>query len=164
VSTEPSRQKTITDRLGEGCIGFCLLVPGLALIPVGVVVLAEEGGALLPRPGLVILPQPRTDALEAVCEGGRPVYVVDERGADVFKRLPLEAHREGLPFPYGEKRQWVRVRRFRPRLSSTTAKASASEAKGCTRTVRPGRQHVFVLVRLTSSGAAWGRVAGVAGC
>ena len=44
---------------------------------------------LWPSDKVVILPTPRADALKAIAEDGQPVYLTDEEGRTVFRRLPL---------------------------------------------------------------------------
>jgi site-specific DNA recombinase len=41
--------------------------------------------------GLVLIPEPRRDALAAILDGSDPVYLVDKNGRSIFKTLPLEA-------------------------------------------------------------------------
>jgi DNA invertase Pin-like site-specific DNA recombinase len=53
----------------------------------------------LPLPdGVVILPEPREDALRSIIEDGQPVTVVDDEGRPVFRRLPFAlTYSDGLP-------------------------------------------------------------------
>jgi DNA invertase Pin-like site-specific DNA recombinase len=52
---------------------------------------------LWPSDRVVILPTPREDALQAIVEDGQPVYLVDEHGRSMFKRLPLPVtYNDGL--------------------------------------------------------------------
>lgn len=47
--------------------------------------------------GIVVVPQPREDALRSITEEGQPVYLVDEHGRQLFRRLPLVmTNNEGL--------------------------------------------------------------------
>ena len=44
---------------------------------------------LEPAPGLIVLPVPRREALQSVMNDGEQVFLVDEHGRDVFRRLPI---------------------------------------------------------------------------
>ena len=45
--------------------------------------------------GLLILPEPRREALEVVMSGSGPTYLVDQHGRDLFRRLPLQTTNGG---------------------------------------------------------------------
>jgi DNA invertase Pin-like site-specific DNA recombinase len=53
---------------------------------------------LRPTEGIVILPMPRREALAAIVEDNEPVYLTDEKGRTIFRRMPLSVttSNEGL--------------------------------------------------------------------
>lgn len=58
---------------------------------------SEDDAPIADSAGVVIVPQPREDALAAIVEEGQPVHLVDERGRSIFRRIPLElTNNEGL--------------------------------------------------------------------
>jgi DNA invertase Pin-like site-specific DNA recombinase len=66
---------------------------------------AEEAALDLPEPPpeevvsaerVVILPWPREDAFEAIVEDGEPVYLTDEAGRSMFRRVALTTNNDGL--------------------------------------------------------------------
>jgi hypothetical protein len=50
----------------------------------------DEGAPLRPSEGVLILPTPREDALQAIVEDGEPVYLVDAEGRALFRRVPVD--------------------------------------------------------------------------
>lgn len=58
---------------------------------------SEDDAPIADSAGVVIVPQPREDALASIVEEGQPVQLVDERGRSIFRRIPLElTNNEGL--------------------------------------------------------------------
>jgi hypothetical protein len=58
---------------------------------------ADADPPLMAADRVVILPQPRAEVLASVIEDGQPVYLQDEHGRPIFRRVPLNlTNNDGL--------------------------------------------------------------------
>ena len=51
---------------------------------------------LWPSDRVVILPEPREDALQAIVKDGQSVYLVDEHGRAMFRRIAVMTNNDSL--------------------------------------------------------------------